>query len=513
MLTIGLKSLYRSVGGAIALTIASASTPVCAQTPPALVDPVCGAPGVDDFPGLRTIAVSNSPGLHIEQSTLVAGTLSAGRIFSYGGAIADSRFNECDGEGRPATTGGGDKRAPTQPRMTRVSGPEASSCSGCHAQPRTGGSGDFVANTFNGAEEMDPVVYSVSPDGVNERNTTGMFGSGFIELLAREMTGDLKRQSASWTTSAKYADGWKTFTTKGITFDAYFVNKQITDSRGIDTDLIVRPFGAGGTKVSLREFNVGALNRHHGMQPEEAYDIYKGDPDYDQDGIQREMTIGDVTALTIWSAMLAMPARQMPSYAADDPAEMQASYEGEQIFKQVGCASCHAAEMTLKSNVFCEPSPYNPPGIFNDTSQSVCVALQNLPGVPAKQKLHESPNKVYTLNTYTDLKRHHMCDDPSYPGAIRELCNEEFPQGRPSQDGYPGQEFFLTADLWQVAESAPYGHDGRYNSMHSVILAHAGEARTSRDAYAALSRGDHLKVVKFLRTLRIQDQNIRLHDG
>jgi len=359
---------------------------------------------------------------------------------------------------------------------------------------------------------MDPVSFSMSPDGSNERNTTGMFGSGAIELLAREMTGDLKSQANQWVNSRRYVDGWKTFTTKGVAFDALFTNKQITDSRGVNTDLIVRPFGAGGTKVSLREFNVGALNRHHGIQPEEAYDLVYGTPDFDEDNISREITIGEVTALTIWSAGLNIPIRQLPSNVEGNRAEQQASITGESLFKQIGCGGCHTPKMTLNNRMFCEPNPYNPPGLFNDTSQSYCAELDLIPHNTRKDASNFA-NVPATLNTYTDLKRPHMCDDPSYPDAIRSLCNEQFPQERPDQDGYPGQEFFLTADLWQVAESAPWGHDGRYNSLSSVILAHAGEARSARDKYAALSGDDQVLVIKFLRTLRILDQHLRLQDG
>jgi len=46
-----------------------------------------------------------------------------------------------------------------------------------------------------------------------------------------------------------------------------------------------------------------------------------------------------------------------------------------------------------------------------------------------------------------------------------------------------------------------------------VILAHGGEARQSRDAYATLLDDDQLKVIEFLKSLKIKDQNVRLFDG
>jgi hypothetical protein len=74
------------------------------------------------------------------------------------------------------------ERASSEPILdrlfSRTSGPDASSCQGCHNQPRSGGGGDFVANVFVLAQTLDPVTFSVAPEFSNERNTPGMFGRG-----------------------------------------------------------------------------------------------------------------------------------------------------------------------------------------------------------------------------------------------------------------------------------------------------------------------------------------------
>ena len=46
---------------------------------------------------------------------------------------------------------------------------------------------------------------------------------------------------------------------------------------------------------------------------------------------------------------------------------------------------------------------------------------------------------------------------------------------------------FMTEPLWGVGSSPPYGHDGRSINLREVILRHGGEARASRNAFAALS--------------------------
>lgn len=461
-------------------------------------------PGIVDVPAPRMAD-------HIEHEDLMAGVYSQMEIFIEGGEIAEVRFNQCDGMGRPATTGEGEKREPGQPLMTRASGPEANSCFGCHAQPRAGGHGDFVANSFNGAEGLDPITYSISPELTNERNTTGMFGAGYIELIAREMTADLHALRDDY--AAQGYTGWVTLKTKGVSFRVKFDQGVVVDSKGIDTDLIVKPFGAGGTVASIRQFTVEAYNRHHGMQAEEAFDIYHGDPDFDEDGVTRELTIGDITTSVFWQAMLDRPVQETPENDADLPLIA----EGQQLFAEVGCTSCHKATLTLNNRNFCEPGPYNPPEVFGDQTQQVCILLDYQKFQRSK---HDRADTAFPADTpmdlpvLTDLKRHRMCDDPDeVADPIRELCNEQHPQGRPDVAGVSGTEYFLTADLWQVGESMPYGHHGRYPGLAPMILAHAGEARASRDAYAALSEDQQISVLKYLKSLKILDQVARLNDG
>lgn len=62
---------------------------------------------------------------------------------------------------------------------------------------------------------------------------------------------------------------------------------------------------------------------------------------------------------------------------------------------------------------------------------------------------------------------------------------------------------FLTRKLWDVGNSAPYGHRGDLTTITEAIEVHGGEARSSRDAFMALSRSERNEVVEFLKSLRI----------
>jgi len=113
---------------------------------------------------------------HVDQGAVESGDLSLTDLFDLGQSLFDARFNRLDGQGRPGSTGGGAPREPDEPAFIRTSAPDSNSCSGCHAQPRSGGAGDFVANVFVLAQTLDPVVTTLDSNFSNERNTLGMMG-------------------------------------------------------------------------------------------------------------------------------------------------------------------------------------------------------------------------------------------------------------------------------------------------------------------------------------------------
>src|SRR5262249_12574196 len=169
-------------------------------------------------------------------------------------------------------------------------------------------------------------------------------------------------------------------------------------------------------------------------------------------------------------------------------------------FAQIACTTCHVPELPLQSRLFVEPYGLNPLGTFNDTSQTFAFDLTEEGEQP---RLEKAPRGEAIVRAYTDLKRHNLCDNPGEPAPLRVFCNELLAQGRPAQDGRPGAEFFITRKLWDVGNSAPYGHRGNLTTITEAILAHGGEARTSRDAFVALSPEEQGHIVQFLKTLQV----------
>ncbi len=60
---------------------------------------------------------------------------------------------------------------------------------------------------------------------------------------------------------------------------------------------------------------------------------------------------------------------------------------------------------------------------------------------------------------------------------------------------------FLTAKLWDVGNSAPFGHRGDLDTIYAAIVAHGGEATASDAEFEALPNSDQAAVVVFLKSL------------
>ncbi len=439
---------------------------------------------------------------HLDQADLVSAKVSFDEMFNLGQQLFVAKFNKLDGQGRPGATGNGvpTKRAlGSAPEFIRTSSPEADSCAGCHNDPRTGGAGDFVANVFVLAQLKDPVTTDVTQ--ADERNTLGMMGSGAIELLAREMTDDLQniRAQAIQQAQTQGSPVSASLDTKGVNFGTLTANPDgsvdTSKVNGVDPDLIVKAFSQKGVVRSLREFTVNAMNHHHGMEAVERFGVGQKDNqgnviatnDFDGDGVPDELTIGDITAVTMYQAFQNVPGQVMPA----EPERVQAALQGEQLFTQIGCNSCHVPTLVLKNPTFCEPYKLNAPGTFSDQSQKVCADLtQHGPG--PGPKLIAQPDGSALVHAFTDLKRHTICDaqDPHY-------CNETLVQG-----GVPTAQF-LTRKLWDVGNTGPYGHRGDLTTITEAIVAHGAEGRPSRDAFNALSQPQEAAIIEFLKTLQV----------
>ena len=92
------------------------------------------------------------------------------------------------------------------------------------------------------------------------------------------------------------------------------------------------------------------------------------------------------------------------------------------------------------------------------------------------------------------------------PYPIFKPASPQFPRGEvPEFDALYWdtlQREWRTPPLWGVADTAPYLHDGRAETLDEAILWHGGEAESSRNLYSDLSRESKDAVLAFLSSLR-----------
>jgi CxxC motif-containing protein (DUF1111 family) len=173
-----------------------------------------------------------------------------------------------------------------------------------------------------------------------------------------------------------------------------------------------------------------------------------------------ELSDADLEDLVKYVHLLGVRARRN----LDDASAMR----GETVFGQIGCATCHVAEL--------KTSKYHPLAELRDQ----------------------------TIRPYTDLLLHDMG-----PGLADNLG-----------EGQASGAEWRTTPLWGIGLSAcvtggvvgpfqkqtcspdhNYLHDGRARTLEEAILWHGGEGTKSKNAYVALPAADKTAVIKFMESL------------
>jgi Di-haem oxidoreductase, putative peroxidase len=370
------------------------------------------------------------------------------------------------------------------------------SCATCHGRPRgsAGFGGDVVTR----------------PDS---RDAPHLFGLGIKEMLADEITTDLRAISTNAVTQAQNSNESVTrqLISKGIRYGRITArpNGTLDTSQvsGVDTDLRVKPFFHHGNTTSIHEFIVGAFNDEMGMQAVDAdllaahnggrfvtvggmvldgsKDTVKAPPtdnpamDVDNDGITNEIPASVVDHLEFYLLNYFKPA----TYEQTDDTR-----RGREIFEQVGCAQCHVPDLRINRDrrVADVETVYDEErGNFNTlfaTASPLFNVVTDTSGFPTQKK----PNlgSFNAENIFTDFKRHDLGAnfyERDYDGTMRTQ--------------------FMTTPLWGVGSTSPYGHDGRSITLKEVIMRHGGEAQNSRNAFARLSKNRQSRLIDFLNSL------------
>jgi hypothetical protein len=369
-------------------------------------------------------------------------------------------------------------------------GPETISCPSCHWIGGPNGAGAETDTAFlEGDGER-----TASGD---ERNPPALVALGVVQALAREMSRDLQKQRADLVREAARAGEAREtrLTSKGVDFGMLRTSPKgeidASGIRGIDEDLVVKPFGWKGTLATFTDFVAEALQIHMGIQSDVllasgSRELVGGgnDPaDPDGDGIREELGRGPFAAMMAHLALLELPIvepliqdRQLPAAASARLPPTATSFaddfqRGRREFHQLGCAGCHMPMMVLESPI---------------------LVLDGLPPIDLSRDMrqpglhYETGLGGYPVWLFSDLKRHDMGKANVARHVQRGVALEEY----------------LTPRLWGVADSAPYLHDGRAPSFDYAIAGHDGEGAAARAAFEALSLEDRGPLRVYLMSLR-----------
>ena len=268
------------------------------------------------------------------------------RLFAAGEALFHTAYNGLDGVGSAVRKDGSkvSRFAPPGPR-----GPGSQACGECHAVPFPSSAG--LAHSSVGRDKKGTTA-------VNVRSVTSLFGDGILQLLAQEMTEDLQAIRDGAAADAKKTPGTpavRELASKGTSFGAIAATAkpdgtvQFDTSKvaGIDPDLVVRPMGWKGDAPMVRNITLGAAAGGMGMIGDEIVWKKAGagkHPDVDGDGVGREFSVGDITAMTVYTAAQETPTElgrlaALGYLKAPSAAEAGRIEAGRKNFAAIGCVT------------------------------------------------------------------------------------------------------------------------------------------------------------------------------
>ncbi len=374
----------------------------------------------------------------------------------------------------------------------------ADSCAACHGRPR--GSAGFGGDVFT------------RPDS---RDAPHLFGLGLQEMLADEITQDLRRirDNAIQLAHDRQTAITRRLKSKGVYYGRITAlpNGELDLSRveGVNEDLRVRPFFAEGGTISIREFLVGAFNAEMGLESPDpdllaassgqdvvtpsgmvlsgSLDTIEGPPvsqpfdDSDGDGVTDEIPVSIVDHMEFYLLNYFRPGTYR---------QTELSRKGARVFNEIGCAECHIPDLQIErdrrvADVVTQYDRQNGVVAFNNlfaTAVAKYVETDDGVGHPTLKEPALQPFMVEGI--YTDFKRHDVGEgfwERNFDGTY--------------------QKEFITEPLWGVGSTAPYGHDGRSINLDAVIRRHGGEARKSKRNYKNLDDDRQHAVLEFLRSL------------
>ncbi len=298
---------------------------------------------------------------------------------------------------------------------------------------------------------------------------------------------------------------------------------QTRSSGGTISGRVAGKYGWRGQVNTLSDFVAGACATELGLNvagtSQQAND--PADPHYLS--LASDISTTQVAELTSYVADLPAPSKQLLSLEERKQVRL-----GEQVFNSVGCADCHIADLPPARGIFSDlllhdmgpelqdPFPASAYQQISTHSDAPASLYQNRYGSgetspyrtgsppnragPPPNRRRSAPRVVSSLVPAGTPQAIAM-DYPEQPQFPRGDANEADLNGlhRFSWDAL--QREWKTPPLWGVADSAPYLHDGRAETLTDAIQWHGGEADESKRKFFELKEDQKELLLAFLENL------------
>jgi len=203
--------------------------------------------------------------------------------------------------------------------------------------------------------------------------------------------------------------------------------------------------------ATLNDFVKAACANELGLSnPGRSQAVPLGKPGYQAEGT--DLTDQQCEMMTDYIRDLPIPTQVLPT---DSTRRAQAE-AGHALFTKIGCADCHSEK------------------------------LGPIAGIYSDMLLHDMGVELESSTGY-------------YGSIIPQptIVNDKF-----AASEQPSPSEWRTAPLWGVADSGPYLHDGRAETLEEAIGLHGGEASDMATRFKEMPAADREAIVAFLKTLR-----------
>ncbi|MEM9646132.1 MAG: di-heme oxidoredictase family protein, partial [Planctomycetota bacterium] len=338
-----------------------------------------------------------------------------------------------------------------------------------------------------------------------ERNTTSLYGAGLIDLVSDE---DLQRVQAK--------------------------QRRHPEVSGRISTLLDGRFGRFGWRANvgrLIDFVDQACANEMGLETErrsQAVDI--AFLDYRNPGI--DIQDEQIRRLRDFIAALPAPVERAP----DSPAQADVIRRGKQAFEAIGCSVCHVQTLGPANNLYSDLLLHDMGDRLYDFDSAEPHVLRrkvvrgsiptgrvfttgyygrptSMPRLVSKEKATVLPyTRTPRSNTVTqdEVPLMRIGNGETFFGTSMNVPGKATQQAQEMEEGIVVKRKMLpsnvtqewrTPPLWGVADSAPYMHDGRAETLLEAIAMHGGEAQGTRERFMNLSFSDRAAVIAFMEVL------------